>query len=346
MADFPSMPLWTGDYLADTQDLSAEEHGVYMLLLMAAWRSPDATLPNDDQRLARMAKVGIKKWRKLRPVMERFFTVGDGVIWQKRLVEERQKVENQRAQKRGAANARWHNENDETLSLSASHRNATSKSQRSQSGSGKTPKNNDSAHAAASAPDVRQKCPPPPSPSPPPGDSSPPPVTETARDSAGGGAADDYWCEATPVAKGCRRIQQTLGYVPNDLARYVQRWLDHGLDIDKDVLPTVRAEADRRRQKRITELISSAKYFDKQVFRAHEQRTAGSPGMTIGGDDDDTDSYEHRQRSQWQARMGAYRDRGIWIGQWGPEPGERGCQVPTSVLEEFGYTKARKEAVS
>lgn len=79
MAEFPSMPLWTGDYLADTQDLSAEEHGVYMLLLMAQWRSPDCTLPDDDQRLSRMAKVGLKKWRKLRPRVMEILYSRDGI---------------------------------------------------------------------------------------------------------------------------------------------------------------------------------------------------------------------------------------------------------------------------
>ncbi|MDZ7711749.1 MAG: DUF1376 domain-containing protein [Rhodovibrio sp.] len=78
MAEFLALPLWTDAYLADTTDLSAEEHGVYMLLLMAAWRTPTCSLPDDDLRLARMAKAGTKKWRKMRPVMERFFTVSDG----------------------------------------------------------------------------------------------------------------------------------------------------------------------------------------------------------------------------------------------------------------------------
>ena len=105
MAQFPAMPLWTDAYLADTTDLSAEEHGVYLLLLMAAWRSPDCRLPNDDIRLARMARVGVKKWQKMRPVMERFFTVGDDGLTQKRLLAERSRVETSRSQASQAGKA-------------------------------------------------------------------------------------------------------------------------------------------------------------------------------------------------------------------------------------------------
>jgi len=106
MAEFPALPLWTDAYLADTTDLSAEEHGIYLLLLMAAWRTPTCSLPDDDQRLARMAKVGTKKWRKMRPVMERFFTVSDGQWTQNRLLKERDRVETSRSQKRQAAQAK------------------------------------------------------------------------------------------------------------------------------------------------------------------------------------------------------------------------------------------------
>ncbi|MBK5910103.1 hypothetical protein CCR85_01170 [Rhodothalassium salexigens] len=107
MAEYPSMPLWTGAYLADTQDLSAEEHGVYLLLLMTAWRSERCALPDDDVRLARMVRAGTKKWAKLRAaVLERFFTLGDHGWTQKRLLAERERIDTLRAQKRKAAQAK------------------------------------------------------------------------------------------------------------------------------------------------------------------------------------------------------------------------------------------------
>jgi uncharacterized protein YdaU (DUF1376 family) len=116
MADYPAMQLWTDAYLADTTDLSAEEHGAYLLLLMAAWRTPDCALPDDDQRLARMARVGTKKWHKLRPVMERFFTVDARGWTQKRLLKERERSDMYRSQKSqaGKASARKRNETAST----------------------------------------------------------------------------------------------------------------------------------------------------------------------------------------------------------------------------------------
>lgn len=98
MAEYPALMLWTDAYLADTTHLSAEEHGVYLLLLMAAWRTPDCSLPDDDDRLARMARVGLKKWRSVRIVMEGFWTIGDGKWTQKRLLKERGRIVDRRLQ--------------------------------------------------------------------------------------------------------------------------------------------------------------------------------------------------------------------------------------------------------
>lgn len=85
VAEFPALPFFTDAYLADTRHLTAEEHGVYLLLLMCAWRTRGCALRDEDRTLARIAGVSAGKWRKLRPTMLEFFTVVDGYWYQKKL---------------------------------------------------------------------------------------------------------------------------------------------------------------------------------------------------------------------------------------------------------------------
>lgn len=86
------MPLWIGDYLADTTHLNTEQHGAYLLLLMAYWRR-GGPLPADDQHLCRVAGVTIYKWRALRATIAAFFIEEDGLWVSKRADEELAKAE-------------------------------------------------------------------------------------------------------------------------------------------------------------------------------------------------------------------------------------------------------------
>lgn len=88
MADVDAwMPLWIGDYLADTGDLTTEEHGAYLLLLMAMWRQ-GGRLPGDPDKLARTAKVAPKKWAAIWSGIGRFFDISGESVVQGRLVLE------------------------------------------------------------------------------------------------------------------------------------------------------------------------------------------------------------------------------------------------------------------
>jgi uncharacterized protein YdaU (DUF1376 family) len=102
-----SLPLFADAYLADTTHLSTEEHGAYLLLMMAAWRQADCALPDDDRKLARIAGLSTKKWASIKPTIMEFWQVEGGRIHQRRLRKEHEWVAQKSAHNRAAAEARW-----------------------------------------------------------------------------------------------------------------------------------------------------------------------------------------------------------------------------------------------
>jgi uncharacterized protein YdaU (DUF1376 family) len=76
MAALPYMQLYVAEYLVDTLHLKALQHGAYMLLLMHYWQRGKG-LPNDDKRLAIIARMTPKEWKKNRESLAEFFEVTD-----------------------------------------------------------------------------------------------------------------------------------------------------------------------------------------------------------------------------------------------------------------------------
>lgn len=118
MAEFPFLPLATDAYLADTTHLSTEEHGAYMLMLMAAWRSTECRLPDDDDYLARVCRCTARVWRRMRPILAPFWIIEGGWWTQKRLTKERNFVDGVREKRRAAAHAK-HQKDKETAAAHA-----------------------------------------------------------------------------------------------------------------------------------------------------------------------------------------------------------------------------------
>jgi uncharacterized protein YdaU (DUF1376 family) len=77
------MPLYIGDYLADTMHLSGAQHGAYLLLLMHYWRN--GPLPTDHAELAAIARFDSRSWKAVAAPVLRFFIAKDGQLHQKRM---------------------------------------------------------------------------------------------------------------------------------------------------------------------------------------------------------------------------------------------------------------------
>jgi len=104
MSERPFMQLYVSDFVGDTLPLSTEQIGAYMLLLMAMWNA-GGRLPDDDAKLARVARLSLKKWRAISADLSIFFEREGGEIGHKRLTRELRKAQ-VKSEARAAAGAR------------------------------------------------------------------------------------------------------------------------------------------------------------------------------------------------------------------------------------------------
>lgn len=90
------LPLWIDAFLRDTQHLSADEVGAYLLILMAMWSRANCDFPDDDLRLARLCRVSPRLWKsRIGPALRPFLEVTGGLLVSKRLRAEAEQIERQ-----------------------------------------------------------------------------------------------------------------------------------------------------------------------------------------------------------------------------------------------------------
>jgi uncharacterized protein YdaU (DUF1376 family) len=110
----PAFQFYANDWLGSTQIMlmSPAEEGAYIRLLAIAWNDEDCCLPNDDEKLAKLSRLG-KKWHSHSgAIIRKCFKVKGNKIFNERLLKEKRKIEDFRKErsksgKRGAEN-RWH----------------------------------------------------------------------------------------------------------------------------------------------------------------------------------------------------------------------------------------------
>jgi len=123
------MPLYIGDYLADTARLTTEQHGAYLLLIMDYWRNGPP--PDDENVLANVCKFPLKRWRENCSVIGGFFSVVEGVWRHGRADEELAKaLSNKAAKTKSGANGadrKWGPDRDSQSKLKRSERLANAR---------------------------------------------------------------------------------------------------------------------------------------------------------------------------------------------------------------------------
>jgi uncharacterized protein YdaU (DUF1376 family) len=77
--------------LADAANLTTEEHGAYLLLIMTYWQR-GKPLSADPERLARVARLSNERWTDVERTLSEFFDVVDGEWRHKRIDAELDKV--------------------------------------------------------------------------------------------------------------------------------------------------------------------------------------------------------------------------------------------------------------
>lgn len=79
---------WLGS--TSVEEMSGDQVKAYIYLLCRAWhQNPIATLPNDDARLARMARVSRDEWERIKPeILDQFKSNSNGRIYNERLQRE------------------------------------------------------------------------------------------------------------------------------------------------------------------------------------------------------------------------------------------------------------------
>jgi len=97
------MPVYIGDYLRDTQNLTAEEHGVYFLLLMYYWQKK-GVIGSDLKRLAIVAR---STQETTEGILTMFFELVDGNYFNKRSDKELQDAQSRSESARANVQKRW-----------------------------------------------------------------------------------------------------------------------------------------------------------------------------------------------------------------------------------------------
>jgi len=93
MSKVPMQQWYPDTHIADTANLTLEEQGAYRLLMDHMWIK-GGTIRNDDKEIARLLRISIKRWQKIKQRLEDYLLFCEGNITQKRLQRDYQNAVN------------------------------------------------------------------------------------------------------------------------------------------------------------------------------------------------------------------------------------------------------------
>ena len=96
------MPLYIEQFLADTANLTPAQGWAYINMLCAMWRSDDGTLPNDQEALARVSRIGANNWPRVWKGIKSLFDIDRDLVASTHLQAELGKANAKIAVKRAA----------------------------------------------------------------------------------------------------------------------------------------------------------------------------------------------------------------------------------------------------
>ena len=113
------MPLYIGDYLSDTMHLTTEQHGAYLLLIMAYWKNGGELQGAGIQAITRMSSDA---WSNAQAMLESMFSIQESGNWKhqridRELAEAGLKKGKATAKALAGANARWGDKNANASSM-------------------------------------------------------------------------------------------------------------------------------------------------------------------------------------------------------------------------------------
>ncbi|MFI5304317.1 MAG: DUF1376 domain-containing protein [Nitrospiria bacterium] len=109
----PAFQFYTNDWLSSLHItlMTPAQEGAYIRLLAHAWNSEDCGLPDDDQELSVLSRLGEEWFKGGSTVVKKCFILIDGRLFNERLLKERKKQEEWRTKSieggKKSAKVRW-----------------------------------------------------------------------------------------------------------------------------------------------------------------------------------------------------------------------------------------------